>query len=232
MNKDYLNLVDFWNKSFKLDENAKKELKSSINVDTDYKDLAPSRKQFEVLESFKDCKLVLDYGCGSGWASIIMAKSGAKQIDAFDVACNCEEMVSLYSEVFNVSNIINPQTIDEAWLSKEIDNKYDGFFCSNVIDVIPLEMAKDIIKESARITTKDAKVVYSLNYYIDPKLMEERGCKVDNSLVYIDGILRLNSLTDEEWSSLFKQYFKDVKLIYYAWPNENKEARRLFILSK
>ena len=26
MNKDYLNLVDFWNKSFKLDENAKKEV--------------------------------------------------------------------------------------------------------------------------------------------------------------------------------------------------------------
>ena len=98
MNKDYLNLVDFWNKSFKLDENAKKELRFSVNSNTDYKDLAPSRKQFEVLESFKGCKLVLDYGCGSGWASIIMAKSGTKQIDAFDVACNCKEMVMLDEE--------------------------------------------------------------------------------------------------------------------------------------
>ena len=95
-----------------------------------------------------------------------------------------------------------------------------------------IDLAKDIIRESARITSVDAKVVYSLNYYIDSKMMEERGFVVEGSLVYIDGILRLNSLTDEEWSNLFKQYFKDVKLIYYAWPNENKEARRLFILSK
>ena len=232
MNKDYLNLVDFWNKSFKLDDDARQELKSSVNVDTVYKSLAPSIKQLEVLEGFKDCKHVLDYGCGSGWASIIMAKSGTKKIDAVDVASNSKDMVMLYSEVFNVSNNINPQTIDEEWLSREDNNKYDGFFCSNVIDVIPLDLAKDIIRESARITSVDAKVVYSLNYYIDSKMMEERGFVVEGSLVYIDGILRLNSLTDEEWSNLFKHYFKDVKLIYYAWPNEEKEARRLFILSK
>ena len=232
MNKDYLNLVEFWNNSFKLDEDNKAQFKASVNINTDYKFLASSIKQFEVLEGFAGCNNVLDYGCGSGWASIIMAKSGAKQIDAVDVASNSKNMVSLYSEVFNTSNIIKANTIDEAWLSLQDDNKYDGFFCSNVIDVIPLEMAKEIIKQSARVTTKDAKVVYSLNYYIDPQLMAKRGFNVEGSLVYIDGILRLNSLDDEEWSNLFKQYFKDVKLIYYSWPNEEKETRRLFILSK
>ena len=232
MNKDYLNLVEFWNNSLKLDEDSKLEFKASVNIDTDYKSLAPSIKQFELLEGFKVCKNVLDYGCGSGWASIIMAKSGAKQIDAVDVACNSKDMVNLYSDAFNVGDIINAHTIDEKWLSAQDDNKYDGFFCSNVIDVIPLDLAKDIVKQSARVTTKEAKVVYSLNYYIDPKLMAQRGFSVDGPLVYIDGILRLNCLTDEEWSNIFRKYYKDVKLIYYSWPNEEKETRRLFILSK
>ena len=230
MNKDYLNLVDFWNKSFNLDEDARKQLKVNINIE--YKFLAPSIKQFEVLEGFAGCNNVLDYGCGSGWASIIMAKSGVKQIDAVDVASNSKDMVNLYSEAFNVGSIIGAYTVDENWLSAQDDNKYDGFFCSNVIDVIPLEMAKEIVKQSARVTTKEAKVVYSLNYYIDSELMAKKGFNVEGSLVYIDGILRLNSLDDEEWSNLFKQYFKDVKLIYYSWPNEEKETRRLFILSK
>ena len=230
MNKDYLNLVDFWNKSFNLDEDARKQLKVNINIE--YKFLAPSIKQFEVLEGFAGCNNVLDYGCGSGWASIIMAKSGVKQIDAVDVASNSKDMVNLYSEAFNVGSIIGAYTVDENWLSAQDDNKFDGFFCSNVIDVIPLEMAKEIVKQSARVTTKEAKVVYSLNYYIDSELMAKKGFNVEGSLVYIDGILRLNSLDDEEWSNLFKQYFKDVKLIYYSWPNEEKETRRLFILSK
>ena len=231
MKNDYLNLVEFWNNAFTMNEEDKKQILAEINPDS-YEQLAPSKKQFDVLTSFKNKANVLDYGCGTGWASIILAKSGVKSVTAVDVAENSITMLNLYKEAFKVQDQINALHIDENWLSKQKEATRDGFFCSNVIDVILLEMAKEIVKESARVTTKDALVVFSLNYYIDPQIMKERGYQIDGSNIYINGVLRLLSLTDEEWTKIFKEYYQDVSLFYYAWPGEEKETRRLFLLKK
>ena len=54
--------------------NDKKKIIDDINSDEDFKDMAPSLKQYDALKLFKDKKNVLDYGCGSGcvvlWRSI------------------------------------------------------------------------------------------------------------------------------------------------------------------
>ena len=228
----YLNLVDFWNKGFGLSEEDKESIKNSVDSEADYNSLAPSQKQYDAIASFSGCKNVLDYGCGSGWASIIMAKNGVEHIDAVDVAENAKTMVEVYSEAFKVDDKICAIAIDKDWLKEQDGNKYDGLFCSNVIDVIPLDIAKDIVKEAARVVKDGSKVIFSLNYYIDPVLMKDRGAEIEGSLVFIDGVLRLNSLTDDEWMDIFKKHFKDIRLDYYAWPNEAKETRRLFVLKK
>ena len=232
MNKDYLDLVAFWNKSMAMNEEGMEKAKEGINPNEDYPNLAPSPKLKDALDNFKGCKKVLDYGCGSGWASVILAKVGVKEVISVDVIANGIKMTSFYSEVFGVADIVKPLLIDDSWLSAENDNQYDGFYCSNVIDVIPLAMAEEIIKESARITTPKATVIFSTNYYIDPQIMKERGFEVKGSQIYIDGVLRLNSLTDDEWVSLFKKYYQDVEISYFAWSGEAKETRRIFILKK
>ena len=230
MNNDYINLVEFWNKSFQLSIEDKKEILNSIK-DDDYQELAPSIKLFNALLNFKECNNVLDYGCGSGWASIILSKIGTKKITAVDVSINSIEMVNCYKKAFRVEDKIESFVIDEAFLEKET-KQYDGFFCSNVIDVIPLKMAEKIIEASSKIVKDGSTVIYSLNYYIDPIIMEQRGFKVEDKKIYIDGILRLNSLKDEEWEELFKKYFKEISLEFFLWPGEEKETRRLFILKK
>ena len=85
MKNDYINLVEFWNQSFLLSEEGKKQI-SQIDKNDDYSQLAPSLKLFDALKEFKGLENVLDYGCGSGWASIILAKSNVKQVVAVDVA--------------------------------------------------------------------------------------------------------------------------------------------------
>lgn len=232
MNSDYKSLKEFWNQNFILKEEDKKEILNSINKDEDYKDLAPSKKQYEILSLFEDKKKVLDYGSGSGWASIIMAKYNVKKVVSVDVSENSIELLKTYSKAFDTESLIEPIVIDENWLKTIRDESFDGFFSSNVVDVIPLEMAKEIIKESSRIVNKDAVVIYSFNYYIDPKEMEKRGCIVNPPYIYINGILRLTSLTDDEWSNIFKEYFDIVDLSYFSWPGEKTETRRIFILKK
>ena len=228
-NKDYINLVEFWNQSFQLSEEDKKEF-DQINEDDDYSQLAPSPKLYDVLTKFNGLENVLDYGCGTGWASIILAKSNVKHITAVDVASNSIEMTNCYAKAFKVSDLITSFPIDENWIKNEKEDTYGGFYSSNVIDVIPLEMAEEIIKESARIVKKNAHVVFSLNYYIDPKEMEKRGCVVSDKSIYINGVLRLTALTDEEWKAIFEKYYGVVSLSYFSWPGENKETRRIFIL--
>ena len=232
MEKDYKDLVAFWNKSFQISEEDKKQLSNSSFKEDDYKDLAPSSELYEALTLFKNKAKVLDYGAGNGWASIIMAKSGVKKVISVDVAESAKDVTSLYSEAFNVSSKVNAITIDSNWLKEREDEAFDGMFCSNVLDVIPFDMAKEIIKESYRITKKDATVIFSFNYYIDPHKMEERGFKVDGSLIYIDGVLRLNSVSDSDWTCELKKYYQDIELKHFSWPGEKEKTRRLFILKK
>ena len=230
MDNVYKALVEFWNKGFELREEDKKQIESSTGTADDLKGFAPSPKLFDAACSFKG-KDVLDYGCGSGWASLIMAKFGANKVTSVDVAPNSIEMLNSYKKAFGVDNIINAFAIDENWLATQED-KYDGLFCSNVIDVVPLDMAKEIVKNAAKAVRKGAKVVFSLNYFIPTKMMEDKGHKFEGPHIYIDGVLRLTSLTDDQWASIFKEYFKIIKLDYFAWPGEAKESRRLFVLEK
>lgn len=232
MKNDYLNLVDFWNQSFALSKDDEERLNKQNIGEEDYKTLAPSQKLFDALVAFKEKENVLDYGAGSGWASIIMAKSGAKHVLAVDVASNSAKMIDCYKKAFGVENQIDSLFINENWLKEQKEESFDGFFCSNVIDVLPLDMAEEIIKNSAKVVKKDARVVFSLNYYIDPTIMKERGFEIDGPSVYINGVLRLTALKDEEWIAIFKKYYKDVEVSYFAWPGEEKETRRLFTLKK
>ena len=99
--EDYKTLVDFWNQNFALEEEEKKQLEETSNDDS-WKELPPSAKLFDVLTSFKGKEHVLDYGCGSGWGSLVMAKSGVSRITAVDVANNSLEMLRCYAKAYGV----------------------------------------------------------------------------------------------------------------------------------
>ena len=133
---DYENLVAFWNQSFQVKSEDKERLIKEIDPNEDYKDLAPSKKQYDALLELISKENVLDYGCGSGWASVVMAKNGCKHIDAVDVASNSIEMMNCYLEAFGVSDKVTGINIDSTWLKNQKEAVYDGSGCRD--DVEPL----------------------------------------------------------------------------------------------
>jgi len=229
MNDDYEKLVSFWNNNFILTADDKKELEANH---TNYLSLAPNTKLVDALKLFISCNNILDYGCGNGWASIILGKLGINHINAVDVAENSIEVVNALCDIYNLHDNVDAIHIDDKWLSNEKSNSYDGFFSSNVIDVIPYDMSVEVIKNAARIVKDDSYVIFSMNYYIDTLNLNVPGYIVKGSHIYIDGILRLNSLSDIEWIDIFNKYFKNVEVKYFSWPGEDEEKRRLFILKK
>lgn len=234
MDKKYNDSLKFWNRAFDMDNSAKEEYAQKINPETDWKKLASSDKLADVIiNTLSNKKKVLDYGCGEGWAGIILKKSGCGEVTCVDVVENAIRLADFFRDIFRISEGFITQCVSIDWIEKSQEAVFDGLFCCNVIDVVPEENAQNIIKNMARITTDDATVVIGMNYYIEPVSCPEKNLEVRNkNELYVDGILRMVSRTDDEWKKIFEEYFNVDFIEYYAWPGEKEEKRRVFCLSK
>ena len=224
-------LIEFWDRALALPEGETYDEQS--NDPDEWKELAPSEKLFEAASSLGNKKKVLDYGCGNAWAGIIAAKCGCPEVTAVDVSAGPVQTAGYYAKYFGVADRVSTQCVDPDWLKNVPDKTYDGFICSNVLDVIPSETAEEIIRESSRIVTEDATVMIGMNYYMSPEACAARGIElVEGNKLYVDGVLRLVSCSDDEWRSIFAPYFTVERLEYFAWPGEQTESRRLFYLRR
>ena len=76
-------------------------------------------------------------------------------------------------------------------------------------------------------------MIIGLNYYLSPETAASKGLDlVAGNRLYVDGVLRLVSLSDEEWTARFSDLFDVERLEHFAWPGEKSETRRLFYLRK
>ena len=229
--KEYRNLVDLWNRSFCMTDEDETPSGGEPLPEDAWKGLAPSEKLLMAAQSLKDCQNALDYGSGSGWGGIIIARSGCPRVTCADPAPNARDMAAYYAKLFGVDGRVHPVCISETWLSETPGGTYDGFFCSNVLDVVPPEMAEDILRHAARVVTAGGRAVVGLNFYMTPEAAEKRGVVFqDGNRLYMDGVLRLVNRTDGEWTELLGRYFRVDRLEHFAWPGEEKETRRLFYL--
>lgn len=225
-------LVEFWSKNYQMSD----EEKAGIKVEEDeWKTLAPSDKLFAAAASLGKCKKLLDYGCGDAWASVIAAKNGCHDITAVDVAEGAADNALFTAKAFKVDEYLNISCVEPDYLTTIPDKTFDGFICSNVLDVIPPKTAEAIIDQMARIVTDDATIVIGMNFYISKELQEKKNIElVDGLYDYVDGVLRMVSRSDEEWTEIFSKHFVVEKLDHFAWTwaGETKETRRLFFLKK
>ena len=227
----YNKLVEHWNSAFELSPEDRAQAESEKITDDSWKQLAPSQKLCDAAASFNSCNNVLDYGSGSSWAGIIMAKSGCPRITAADPAENAKEMAEVYIKAYGVEDQVHPICISSSWLSEVPDDTYDGFFCSNVLDVIPQEMTEEILVNASRILRKDGNAVISFNFYMPPEFIKKRGMDLrEGNMIFINDVLRMVNRSDEEWTEILSRYFTVEKLEYFAWPGDQKETRRLFYL--
>lgn len=218
MNNDYENLKAFWNNMYKVDYDK-------INIDFDIDTMSPSPLFNELFKTIHN-KKILDYGCGNGWASLMLA--GDNNVFAVDVVPNSFKLINFLSSYFN--KCINTSLIDDKWINNTLD-KFDMIVSINVLDIVPYPMALNIIEGFNRILNKDGIIIVGLNYYINPSDVRNVYTIKGNG-IYIDNILRMTSLSDSEWKGVFNKYFDIVDLKHFSWPGEDKELRRLFILKK
>ena len=229
--RDNRSLIRFWDQALSLSEIDLAELEKGVPESLE--ELAPSQKLYEAVCSLGKRKKVLDFGCGNAWAGILAAKSGCPDVTAADAAPGAVRTAECFAVAYGVERNLHAVCLDSGWLRSIPAGTYDGLFCSNVLDVIPTETALEIVREFARITTPDADVLIGLNYYLSPDAAAKRRQDLaEGNRLYVDGILRLVSRTDEEWAEFFSPWFTVEKRTHFAWPGEKAETRRLFYLKK
>ena len=234
MNSTYNDVVKFWNQAFEISEEEKEQFLKELDPENGWKELAPSDKLRDVvIAHLAGCRKVLDYGCGEGWAGIALSKAGCKDVTCVDVSENAARLAAFLGAACGAGSGFRAECVSTDWIANEKEASYDGIFCSNVIDVLPVEVAEDIIKNLARIAAKDAGIIISMNYYRKTVSDPDRNLEVKNgNEVYVNGVLRMVSRTDEEWSEILGKYFEIERIDYFAWPGEAEETRRIFILRK
>ena len=222
-------LIDFWNSAISLSEEEREE---EASEKADYRELAPSEKLLAAVSLLKGCKKVLDYGCGNGWASIVAIKAGCQDVTAVDLGENIVETAKFYANLYGVGKYLRIQKVPLDYLSIIPSGSFDGFICSNVLDVVPISISQEIIKETARILTKGSKAIIGMNFFISEEMAQDRNMKLEDRCLFVDNVLRLVSYSDEEWLEMFAPYFDLERLDHFAWPNEKEERRRLFVLRR
>ncbi|MBR1848915.1 MAG: class I SAM-dependent methyltransferase [Lachnospiraceae bacterium] len=233
MGNSYLEALKFWNQAFDLDEEAKEQYRKELNPEN-YKELASSEKLADVLvEELAGKKRVLDYGCGEGWAGILLNKSGCKDVTSVDVVENAIKLAEFLKSIYDIKDGLKMECVPDTWLDSVEPGTYDGIFCSNVIDVLPAEVTESILANFARVATDDAKIVIGMNYYFEPVSKPDKGIEVRNgNEMYVNGVLRMVTRTDDEWREILGRYFTVEKVEYFAWPGETEEKRRIFVLKR
>ena len=227
--RDSENLIRFWGGAFALSgEDMDRERRSGAEG---WKALAPSEKLFRAASALGRRKKVLDYGCGSAWAGIIAAKCGCPDVTAVDVAQGAVETARFYAGLCGAG--LRLRCVEPDWLRTVPAETYEGIVCSNVLDVVPPEISEAILRELARIAAPDAEVLVGLNYYLSPEAAAERQMPLAHgNRLYVEGVLRLVSRTDEAWADLLSPGFTVERLEHFAWPGEAEERRRLFHLRR
>lgn len=186
-----------------------------------------------ILHEFSSrCKNILDYGCGDGTLSFMIAQNPLVESvigtdtskNGIEYANESAQLSGLEKAVFKVGGIE---------IIKEFkDNYFDGIIISNVLDVIPISVAYEILLELHRILKQDGLLFVKLNTYLN--LGEEnRFCltKIEGNMYGKNGILRVHNCTSDEWRNWWKELFSEES--YGEYPVLRKDVfDRVFLLKK
>lgn len=228
MKSDYQNSVEFWNKAL---ASKPEDYEGEINLDEDWKQIGSEKLLKLLCDEVNGWDNILDYGCGSGWASVIFVKNGANRVAGVDVAPNAIVSAGYYTKTFGVDEKVQLEAVSTDWLNNQAENQYDHAVSINVLDVVPDEVAENIMRGLSKVCKKGATLLIGMNPCFEGEELTREDRDYREHYLFVNGILRLNNHTDEEWKEMLSKYFKVERLEHFKWDQENNERRRLFYLT-
>lgn len=229
METDYENSIDFWNKAL---SSAPEDYRGEIDCNEAWEQIGSEKLIKLLCEQVKGWDHVLDFGCGRGWALAVLVKNDAGNVTGVDVAPNAIASAGYYAKAFQIEDKVTLEAVSTDWLGNQEENLFQHAISINVLDVVPDEVAEEIIRGLYKVCKKGATLLIGMNPCFEGAELTREGFSYRDHYLYVNGILRVNNHTDEEWSRMLSKYFTIDRLEHFKWDQETDERRRLFYLTK
>ena len=155
------------------------------------------------------CKKVLDFGCGTGDIIFQCYEFGNTSyglgVDVSETGINYATKMAKINNYdnleFKVGNI--------SALDSYEDGSFDGIILSNVLDVMPKNIAAETFSKLTRLIPKGGLMFVKLNPYYEEGYLESFGFKpIANNLFEEDGVLRYREVDTAHGSRHLKNIMK------------------------
>jgi len=193
----------------------------SLTLDLNYKIKKQFKDRYILLKNlidkyFNSENNILDLGCGSGIFSIYLAKK-CKTVLSIDAS---KEMLSILEENKNNNDIKNIEILEGFIpnILKDVDNKkYDGIFCSSVLEYI------DNMDETLEILSMDSdKGSYFIVTMPNKKSYYRRLAKISFKLINRPRYIKLikHAFELEDFKNLLENYgYEHIESVFFAHRN-------------
>lgn len=121
---------------------------------------------------------------------------------------------------------------DITYVSQMEDESFDGIILSNVLDVVPDDVAANIYKEITRLIKPNGLLFLKLNPYLSKEgLKEYEYTKMQDNLYEKDGALRLRQVDTKGWKHQFEKEYQEECYLEFEYPWQ-QGLNLLFLLRK
>lgn len=178
------------------------------------------------------CKKILDYGCGTGDVIFQCAEFGYTEhgigIDLSQVGIDYANKMAKFNHFDQLEFSVG----DITYLKHFEAETFDGIILSNVLDVMPKEVAVSTFRELTRVLKTGGLMFVKLNPYYDEKELEDIGyVKLKDNLYEEDGVLRLRECDTAAWKRAFEKHYEVIRYLEFPYPWQDG-MNRLFLIKK
>lgn len=221
--REYNNETSLWNSIYKESHSADLR-KQNLSVEWMF--------DAGLLFLAQNTKKVLDFGCGSG---DILFQYHQYAPENYGVGIDLsKEGIDSANETLQKSDYHNLDFLQGGMEKLETfrQGEFDGIILSNVLDVMPENVAQNLLNQASRILREGGYWFIKLNpYYTDDELKSFGYRQIQPHLYDENGVLRLRQETTEYWKKILKEYgtIENYVEFCYWWQSG---MNRLFLIKK
>ena len=179
-----------------------------------------------------ECKKVLDFGCGTG--DVIFQCYEFGNIDSglgIDLSETGIEFAKKFASV-NKYNNLDFKVGDISYFDNFADGSFDGIILSNVLDVMPKDVALKTFKRLTDLLAPKGLMFVKLNPFYEKSDMKEWGLtQIKDNLFEENGVLRYRELDTASWKQSFEKHYEIIRYLEFPYPWQ-EGMNRLFLLQK
>ena len=109
------------------------------------------------------------------------------------------------------------------------ENSFDGVILSNVLDVMPKDVSKEVVEDLERVLKPGGYWFIKMNPYYSKEELESFGYEnIGNNIYEENHIMRLRQATTNYWKERFARFGKEIIYLEFEYPWQ-EGMNRLFV---